>query len=237
MKKLISLILAISMMISATFILSSCGGKKPDNTETPEPAETRYTVTEEEWSSNMQEFNYTLEGKYMLTDSFLAEDMVECSYGYIFLQMTDGAVKSFQEQERYGYHDTRSIFQIFNDDGCFNVYKNLYTGSYEAIESMDGENEWTLVSETLISFGVEKDIEAIFSEFTYDEEQKCYTYSFEDYNKISISLSFADGVITEMKLEVLLESEDYESKALYEFSFTNVGTTVIEIPEYTVVER
>ena len=46
MKRIFSLLLALTMITSALAVLSSCGG---DDTPDPEIPTVRYTVTEEEW--------------------------------------------------------------------------------------------------------------------------------------------------------------------------------------------
>lgn len=242
MKRIFSLLLALTMLVSTLAILSSCGG---DDTPDPEIPAVRYTVTEEEWIANMQSINYTVNGKYINTDKFIFDNITSYSYGSIEMQMTDNAVMILSEQQMNGDHEIRKSFQIVNDDGCFKLFKNLYTGVYEATEAY--EYEWRFVSEIIFMYGFDVYLEGGYSSFTYDEANKCYafTYTYTDsYNDIvetqthTISIEFVDGKISFMKIEKIREQEDdgYLGTCVYEFSFTNVGTTKIDIPAYTVVE-
>ena len=239
MKKILSLLLALTMLVSALAVLSSCGG---DDTPDPEIPAVRYTVTEEEWISNMQAMNYTVKGKYINTDKFIFDNIASYSYGSIEMQMTDNAVYSHSEQQMYGYHEIKKTFQIDNGEVCFNVYKNLYTGEYEATEAY--EYEWRVVSELIYMYGFDVDLEGGYSSFTYNEANKCYTFTYtytDSHNDIvetqthTVTFEFVDGKISTMKIEKTREQDDYIGTYIYDFTFTNVGTTKIDIPAYTVV--
>lgn len=241
MKKIISLLLTLSLLISAMAVLSSCGEKNPPDNNPPEPPEERYTITEEEWNANMQAFNYTMNGKYTRTEEVLDTDTVDVFCSAINMLMTENAVSLTQERQGYGFIDSSYILQDLNDDGCFNVYKNLFTGDYEAIESVAEESQWTVLGEIVYSYGIDVDVESLFAEFTYDETNKYYVYSLEEsddseYTITIIMLSFFNGSITNMKIEKIREGEGHFGEEIYEFAFTNVGTTVVEIPAYTVVK-
>ena len=136
----------------------------------------------------------------------------------------------------------KKTFQIDNGEVCFNVYKNLYTGEYEATEAY--EYEWRVVSELIYMYGFDVDLEGGYSSFTYNEANKCYTFTYtytDSHNDIvetqthTVTFEFVDGKISTMKIEKTREQDDYIGTYIYDFTFTNVGTTKIDIPAYTVV--
>ena len=241
MKKILSLLLAVSMLISVMSILSSCGDDEQGQNNPPKQPETRYTVTEEEWNSNMQAVNYTLDGKYIITYELLEDGILDVYCSTVLMKMNENAVSTVQERQGQGRNETISLLQVINDESCLNVYKNLYTGKYEAIDTVAEESQWTVLGEVVYSYGISIDIEGLFSEFTYDEPNKCYVYSLEESDDSEttvtvVSISFFNGSVTGMKIEKINESEGFFGEENYEFKFQSIGTTVVEIPEYTVVE-
>lgn len=243
MKKYISLLLAAIMLLSSFTILTSCGGGE-EETPAPETPVDRYTVTEEEWLANMEAYNYTVSCKNINTDCFTDEDRTTYSYSTLYFQMTETAVNCINEQMIYGNYESRKFLQIYTDQGDFNVYQNLYTGGYEAVEIYD--NEWKILSEIFGMYGFSVNNETAYYSFVYDEAAKCYSFTYtynNSYNDIvetqvtNIKVTFLNGVIQTMTLEKIRNTEGFTGTSIYDITFTNVGSTQIDIPEYTVVEQ
>ena len=241
MKKYISLLLAAIMLLSSFAILTSCGGGE-EETPAPETPIDRYTVTEEEWLSNMESYNYTVNCKNMNTDRF--DDKTDYSYSTMFLQVTENAVNIVSEQQMYGNYECRKSLQLFTPDRDLGIYENLYTGEYEAVEIYD--NNWMVISDLFGLYGFSVNNETAYYSFVYDEANKCYsfTYTYENtYDEVveiqltTVKVSFFNGAIKTICLEKNRESEGFSSTSIYDLSFTNVGNTTIEIPSYTVVEQ
>ena len=243
MKKYISLLLAAIMLLSSFAILTSCGGGG-EETPAPETPVDRYTVTEEEWLANMESFNYTVICKNINTDCFTDEDRTTYSYSTLYLQMSEDGVYCVNEQLMYGNYESRKFLQVYTDQGDFNVYQNLYTGGYEAVEIY--ENEWKILSELFGMYGFNVNNDTAYYSFVYDESSKCYSFTYtynNSYNDIletqvtNIKVTFLNGVIQTMTLQKTRNSDGFSSTYIYDLTFSNVGNTKIDIPSYTVVEQ
>ena len=243
MKKILSLLLAFTMIISSLAVLTACGDNETPDSNTPtEPPVDRYTVTEEEWLANMESYNFTVNCKNINTDRF--DDRTDYSYSTMYLQMSENAVNIVSEQQMYGNYECRKALQLFTADGDFSIYENLYTGEYEAVEIYD--NNWMVIVGLFELYGFSVNNETAYYSFNYDEANKCYsfTYTYEHtYNGVveiqvtTVTVSFLNGVIETIHLEKNRESEGFSSSAIYHLTFTNVGNTTIDIPSYTLVEQ
>lgn len=231
MKRIFSLLLALTMLVSTLAVLSSCGGDKNPSSGNPS---VRYVVTEEEWVDNMVQKNYTLNGLFLGTDKYTEENVTEYFCGKVNIKINDKALKNTQEIIYQGALEAYDFLQIKKDGSFFNVYKNVFNGKYEAVKVDEGQ--WFTVADIVYSYGVDRRMDSMFGEFTFDKDENCYVCEFADPNNISIKVWFADGVVTDIKLETDWEDEGYYSVVVYEFSFTDIGKTKIDIPAYTVVE-
>ena len=233
MKRILSFLLALTMIISALAVLSSCG-----NNKNPEEPTYRATVSEQEWIANMKQTNYTLDGKYLGTDNYLTEHRVEHFYGKIDIAINSKGYKFYQEITSGGSAEIYSFLQIIKDGKYYNVYKNAYNGQFEALELCEDEiSDWHTVSDVVYALNVDIRLADVYNNFTFNPEEKCYTYSFTSPNNITIKAFFADGVITAIKLETDWEDEGYYGTIVYDLVYTNVGSTVVDVPNYNVVEN
>ena len=77
------------------------------------------------------------------------------------------------------------------------------------------------------------DQNAIFSCLTYNAEAKNYTgtYTTDDETVYTIAATFVDGKIT--SADILIKSGTLE----IQYTFYSFGTTVIDLPEYTIAPQ
>ena len=235
MKKYISLLWAAIMLLSSFAILTSCGGGEETPTPDGDNPTARAQVTEEEWIRNWQQNNYTLSAKILYTDKYTTENIIEYMYGSLSIKMNDTAFQYDQQNLAYGAKESYSFLQIAKNGDHYTVYDNFYTGRTEAIKGE--QHEWINIAGVVYSYNVDLMIDQAYAAFTYDEAERCYSYAFASPNNISIKAWFEDGVITKIKLETDWEDEGYYGIYVYDFVITNVGSTQVDIPDYTVVEQ
>ena len=74
-----------------------------------------------------------------------------------------------------------------------------------------------------------------FNDFKYDESKKAYVNKDFEEGKNEVIYKFENGVLVYAKSVALL-SEESENALTIEIIITDVGTTVIKLPEYTFAE-
>lgn len=77
-----------------------------------------------------------------------------------------------------------------------------------------------------------------FEDFTYDETKKAYVSQIDKQNSWE-EIIFENGVLVKITTYILKEDLNEENVHIIENIYTNIGTTTIEVPEYTfeVVEE
>jgi hypothetical protein len=74
-----------------------------------------------------------------------------------------------------------------------------------------------------------------FSDYEYDEERKMYVPKVKTGAELYYSFVFVDGALKYVCLQTTLDESNPEYYELISFNIDEIGTVVIEIPEYTIV--
>jgi hypothetical protein len=74
-----------------------------------------------------------------------------------------------------------------------------------------------------------------FSDYEYDEERKMYVPKVKTGAELYYSFVFVDGALKYVCLQTTLDESNPEYYELISFNIDGIGTVVIEIPEYTIV--
>lgn len=221
MKKILSLILILAML---TLAMVSCN--KDDPTEDPAtnnpPAQTRYTITAEEWAAVLTLKNYTA----AITTS--QKQIIDG--GEPEVESITGTTKSTDtvcyEEQRDG-EDVYSSYTVVengknyhmseNDDGTFDVYTAEY-----GIDSLAEYYTFETVT---------------FTDLTYNAETKAYTFTVSnDAMDAQYTMWFENGKV--VKLTAVASREmSYGDMSIYiemavELVITNVGTTTVATPNF-----
>ncbi len=265
MRRIITLLLALSMIIAIGFALSSCDavnqfvpGEKedviivedgylvvngvkteykvlveeenPDNTEDEgntengdhtenggTGSEIRTTVTAEEFEANMNQTNYTI--------SFEAEAtyLQEPAYGMV----TASATAIYVDFVSIGLSPVP--YYIVKQDNVWYDVRESENGWIGQVGNISDENPiFPLVSCVSIFFSFDHTYDSL----VYDTEKKAYTYTQEDeYGGVQTHCYyFEEGKIVKCEL---LDTDSYGSGRMT-LSISNIGTTIIEVPEFTV---
>ena len=132
-------------------------------------------------------------------------------------RIEDGETITVQKNTDYALDIDGSIF-IFIDDK-----------TYELVEEEDG---WFAYDCTFLEFSTAYLLDGCdMADFEYDEEEQAYLYKYwEDYGA-TITLRFENGLPVSM---TLIDNED-PTQVLVRLT-RDIGTTVINIPEYEIVE-
>lgn len=129
------------------------------------------------------------------------------------LKQTDTACAMQSSEE-----DT--VYYLLADGKCYSV--SLEGGKWEAIES----DEWE--PRALIIWSMNTD-DISYDDFTYNESEKAYVYTVEH---ATATVRFENGVVK--SLVITYEGEPDMTRS---FTFSNIGTTTITVPEYEIVEQ
>ena len=159
---------------------------------------TRYTVTEEEWNSNVNSGNYAGVIHVMDNGEFL-EYTYKCAGNAIEV---DGDIVVFENGKIYLLNEVDGVYQAVE---------------VESLKLLPG----------MLPQGLN------FSDYEYDEEGKRYLPKEQAEDGLYYAIGFRDGVISYVLILVTLdESNDAYYDEIKAISITEVGTVVIEIPEY-----
>lgn len=214
MKKIISLVLVVVMMVMA---LTSCN--LVDKLLGKESAETRYTITADEWEAAMGMKNYTMEGT--TTQSATMGDEKQ--------ENVSTSISKYSENAEY----YKSV-----DNGNSNEYYNIIKDgkSYRVNVLEDGstsayEYEWETSA-----FG--EGLDVAFEDLTYDEEKKAYIFNINDFVEGTYEMYFENGKVVKIVMSGSYEMEYSGMKMSVTLSaemiVSNIGTTVVNVPEFTV---
>ena len=132
-------------------------------------------------------------------------------------RIEDGETLTVQKYTDYALDIDGSIFMFIGDR------------IYDLVEEEDG---WFAYDCTYLEFSITYLLDGCdMADFEYDEEEQAYLYKYwEDYG-YTVAIKFENGLPVSMTL-VNIEDESNVILRLY----TNVGTTVIDLPEYEIVE-
>ena len=229
MKKIIALMLVAVMMV---MVLTSCDivdkilGNDTETETKQETTETRYTITEDEWNALLNLKNYTLEITQTLSQTVGEETYQGTMHGWM-------------------YQSEVACRQINEGSLAFNNYQVIKDGkSYYFSIGEDGEitnlheTEWE--PEPILGLGDSAPISKL-SDLTYDEEKKAYCFDFseESTSVTTYELYFENGKIVKIIGVAIQETVGADgtvvtNKMEQTMSISNIGTTVVEVPEFTV---
>ena len=224
MKKIISLALAVAMMVIA---LASCSGSGLGSKSK------KTTVTEEQWEDNMDSLNYTMTAviEYKISYSYAGESTTQ-------EQKVSGEVK----QTKDSYYSKSETKGEDGDVAVEESWKEKVDGQWYRIKD-NGESVSTTSSGVdTIGDNLESmfdDVDMDFEDAEYDEDEKAYCIKVENNGiEVEVFLYFEGGDLVKVKSEFAMsESESgysYSAEYKYEIKFNNIGSTKVDVPEFTV---
>ena len=207
MKKFLSLML-VALMFLSTLALTSCNIESILKEYLPflvkEPV---YTVTKEEWDSNIAMDNFSINVVSIAANG---------SEHYSFYYASNNVSKSVS-----GSGDEKNVFYyVLEDDVTYTIME--YRGK-------------TSVSKN--SFLFDLSLKGLlgdwfdFEDFEYNEEEKCYVCCNELLvnPNFEFKIYFENGVIK----SIYINTSNEHYKQIVTYNICNIGTTVIEVPEFT----
>ena len=205
--------------------ISDVGTTKVD---IPEYTVRDYLVDESQWNANLNALNYTynaygyssmnIDGEYSYES--ISVD-VQCA--------ENGCVK---------VEDYENSYVAFVDGVIYNVIYNEDDGTYVATEQYKGSFSDYEIEETVPVY-----LFSDYSLYTYDSVNDAYKYTFDDtYEGYTCNYSyyvyFENDVITKITYNVDMcdLAGNVVGNAYAIVVFTNVGTTVVELPEFVIAD-
>ncbi len=187
------------------------------------------TVTEEQWNANLNSTNYTIEANIYFEDHNGEE--VETDGAYLCMQISPNASYEYRTYNAETLNDV--YYTLINDVWYQVVYNN---------ETMRFEGRALYYDASQDTIGTEICIDLQYSDFVFDSSLGAYVWT---YSKItsdcsisnSLQLFFNNGVLdTILIIDRFTYSEtEYEIDS-YEIKVTNIGSTVVDVPEFVIVE-
>ncbi len=243
MKKIVTLLLALSMIIAVSFALSSCdmfNQNSPDTKEDVITVEDGYLVVngvkteykvliEDENPDNTDDEGNTENGdnntevRTTVTEEEWNANMEQTNFTV--------SIDATTTEYKYMYCITDTNTRVeFSEPTEFTQYFAIQDGvKYYVVENEDGswsgaQYDFALVE---VSIGDTVGINTTYSSWVYDAEKKAY--SFEDDDGTIHWFYFEDGIIAKY--------ETGEADASLVAIFSNIGTTVVEVPEFSIVDN
>ena len=138
------------------------------------------------------------------------------------------AMKDFKTTE-CSFKSTGNAIEL---DGKCIVYDN---GKKYILEEIDGTwyaSEWNDfdISATMIP------AELSFDDFEYSEDSNMYVQKEDNGSGLFYSVKFRDGVLSYVMVQKSLDPADPGYLDVFGFTVTDIGSAVIEIPEYVITE-
>ena len=216
MKKIISIVLLMAMLCLA---MVSC---KKDNP----PAETRYTITADEWAALLTLKNYTAESKNEITTSINGgEPESETSTGII------KSTETVWYSEDRGGEDVYKRYTVVEGDKIYSVREND-DGTFWAYTTENGIDtfaKWYTLDEVK------------FEDLVYNESTKSYSFTVSDEEMdAEYTVWFENGKIVKLVVTASAEytygeGEDAvtDSETIkVEVTISNIGTTTVTVPAF-----
>lgn len=173
-------------------------------------------VTEEQWNEQTNAINYTVESSVERTKISTGESLG------VYSTHAKGAENGYCEPgHNYPY-------RAYLDDGVYNITYNEETERYEARKTNYSVEDFSISSQTV-------ETKLNYSDFTYNEYQGRYEGNVtSDGIVYQMYLYFNDGELE--KIGMIAYVDEYDMKLVGEILVSNVGATVVELPEYVIVE-
>ena len=245
MKKIVTLLLALSMIIAVSFALSSCdmfNQNSPDTKEDVITVEDGYLVVngvkteykvliEDENPDNTDDEGNTENGdnntevRTTVTEEEWNANMEQTNFT-VSMARTDGTgtLKAI-----YCFTDTNKSFEFSEPiEIKQKYYFTIQDGvEYQVVENEDGSWSGRQVDLVTESIGELAIANTTYSSWVYDAEKKAYSFV-EAYDGTINWCYFEDGIIVKYEIE--------EAEASLVAIFSNIGTTVVEVPEFSIVD-
>ena len=187
-----------------------------ENVETEIPPTYAGVVTEEQWNEQTNATNYTVESVTKSTRLSTGEALG--GYSTNFKSAENGS-----EEPGHNYP-----YRAYLEDGVYNITYNKEAERYEARKTNYTVDDFSISSQTV-------ETKLNYSDFTYNEYQGRYEGVITvDNLEYQMYLYFNNGEL--VKIEMLLNVYEQDLQLKAEALISNVGTTVVELPEYVIVE-
>lgn len=228
MKKLLSFILILAML---TVAMVSCN--KDDPAEDPAtnnpPAQTRYTITAEEWTSTCALTNFTLDyvtvqnstrggETFTSTMTVQVKSTADISYSlYVFSPETPDSEP-----------ETDESYCVLEDGVMY--YLQMKGTEVERVSAREDEEMATLADSM--------DFEDVtFADLTYNEANKSYVWAYsESENGVSVSMTysffFENGTLVKVGAQMSAEGDGYSQNYTVNVTVSNIGTTTVTAPAF-----
>ena len=224
MKKIISLVIIAAMMV---FALASCGGSKKGDDDKGDDKVVRYTITAEEWAALENIKNFTLEMSG--TSSYTMGEESMNSTNSRTLKSTETAMYEKYESTDGEEEYTSETYSVIKDD----VRYELDQGEDEKWYA--SEYDWEV--DSLLEC-VTDGTDVTFEDLTYNEEKKAYVYTVtEDGATITYTYYFEDGNLVKLEGVMSGSMDTVTMTATANMVISNIGTTTVTVPEYTIPEE
>ena len=177
---------------------------------------------EAEWNEMMLTSNFTAEGKYFHHYYDVnAQEMVYEEYN-VLIETSENGIK-INNLENFEPYIVGAIVDGIMYDIGYNESENRYEGvRNDAFEIM------TIAS--ILNLDID------YSKLEYSEYVGSYSYVNAEEGNIHLTIHFKNGIITSLTCYGIRYEGDQPISYFIELAFSNVGTTVVELPEYTIVE-
>ena len=214
MKRILSLAL-VTIMLLMTLALTSCDLESIDVNAIIEQVmvslglaekEPVYTITQEEWDANMALTNFTMEIVTVGSDGFENTSNILASENAIKISTSANG------------QDT-VIYMVLEGDIAYMIMD--YQGQ-QIVQKVDFSD---MNLEEIVGNAF------TFDQFEYNEEERCYVHYMEAAAEMGVTykMYFENGWFKSVVLEQKVEG--YSQTMTYTFS--NIGTTVVEVPDFT----
>ena len=191
-----------------TFTCTACGATKTESVQL------RTTITEEEWATNLLVSNFTL--------TVEAYEKSSQTSGTITLKATSTAIQTTLKTDVI----ESNMYNALKDGVWYQIF---YTAEYGYLGSAFEKTQDTYLGSSVLETGDADEITETFANLTYDETEKAYRMdNLDDVEDASIYYYFENGKL----VKIVIDTENINQVMIP----SNIGTTTIEVPEFTVQE-
>lgn len=234
MKKIISLILALSMIFAFTLAFASCGnsnddGKNTENNENGEPQKPADPNGDDENNENGEniengENNENTDDQNQNTEPSDPNKITEADWK-AFLAITNYTVTQAIKDETTTYKSSGEALEIVSPEDGTTYYVIKDSKTYKVSNGIG-----TKVNSGLsIGDMVLKGLGDLFADMTYDEENHSYSLTVSSYDpniKGDYAFYFENGV--------LLRAAKVKGVIMTSYEFSSYGTTKVEAPDFEI---
>ena len=214
-----------------TLAMVSCNKDDPaeEPTTNNPPAQTRYTVTAEEWTSTCALTNYTLDyvtvqngtmGGQTFTSTMTVQVKSTADISYNLYVSSPETPDSEPE--------TNESYCVLEDGVMY--YLQMKGTEVEHVSAREDEEMPTLAHSM--------DFEDVtFADLTYNEANKSYVWTYsESEDGVSISMTysffFENGTLVKVGAQMSAEADGYSQNYTVDVTVSNIGTTTVTAPAF-----